>query len=227
MATMAQDSDAWRMFRIMGEFAHGFEALSQIPRAVAIFGSARTTADHPHYVAATAIAKGLAERGFPVITGGGPGIMEAGNKGAKEAGGTSIGLCIQLPFEQSHNPYITKALDFRYFFVRKVMFLKQTGALVVMPGGFGTLDELFETATLVQTSKIGTVPIVLYDRSFWQGLIDWLKSTMEQHCGYICAKDLDLFTLADSPEEALEQLRHLEVTQDGDDILDDGIVGTA
>ena len=196
-------ADAWRMWRIMGEFVDGFESLSQQPPAITIFGSARTKPDHPFYRDAVRIADLCVKRGFPVLTGGGPGIMEAGNKGAKQAGGTSIGLCIKLPMEQHDNPYITKALHFNYFFVRKVMFLKYCCGVVVMPGGFGTLDEFFETITLVQTDKIRRVPVVLYGTRFWKPMLDWLKATMQDEYGYITPGDLDLITLADTPEEAV------------------------
>jgi uncharacterized protein (TIGR00730 family) len=203
------ESNAWRMFRIMGEFARGFEALATEPRTVGVFGSARTRPDHPHYQAAEEIAAGCAKRGFPVITGGGPGIMEAGNKGAHAAKGTSIGLTIELPFEQRGNPFITKEVNFHYFFVRKVMFLKNTCAIVIMPGGFGTLDEMFETITLVQTHKIKPMPIILYDSGFWSGLLDWLRQTMERECRYISPGDVDLFTLCDTPEQVMEALTGL------------------
>ena len=154
------ESNSWRMFRIMGEFAAGFQTLNEIPKAIAIFGSARTNTAHPHYLAAEQIAASAVKLGYPVITGGGPGIMEAGNKGAKSAKGTSVGLCINLPMEQHSNPFINVEVKFHYFFVRKVMFLKHTCAVVVMPGGFGTLDEMFEVVTLVQTHKIAPMPIV-------------------------------------------------------------------
>lgn len=198
--------NAWRMFRIMGEFAQGFEALDQLPKAIAVFGSARTDRHHPHYQAAREIARGCSERGFTVITGGGPGIMEAGNLGAHEAGGHSVGLCIRLPFEQSHNAFITRAVDFHYFFVRKVMFLKHTCGVVVMPGGFGTMDEFMETLTLIQTHKILRIPLVCYDRSFWQGLLDWFRTVLGQEHGYIGDHDLDFLTLADTPEEVFAAL---------------------
>jgi len=207
---MINDSNAWRMFRIMGEFAAGFQLLAEMPRAIAIFGSARTKPDHVHYHDATTIARGLADRGFPIITGGGPGIMEAGNKGSHEAGGQSIGLCIKLPFEQRGNPYITNQEEFHYFFVRKVMFLKHTCAIVCMPGGFGTLDELFETVTLVQTHKIRPIPIILYGRSYWSGLIDWMQTVMEGEHGYISPGDVDLLTLVDTADEVLQALADLE-----------------
>lgn len=201
--------DSWRMFRIMGEFAQGFETLANLPASVAIFGSARTKPDSPYYQAASKIAFDCAKRGLPVITGGGPGIMEAGNRGAKEGGGRSVGLCIKLPFEQSGNQWITDGVDFHYFFVRKVMFLKNTVGIVVMPGGFGTMDELWETATLVQTQKIKSFPIILYGRSFWSGLLEWLKTTMQDEHAYISDGDLDLFQIADSPEEVAEMLAGL------------------
>lgn len=198
--------NAWRMFRILGEFVDGFQTLSEMPKAVAIFGSARTKSDDPYYKAAEEIARRAVLRGFPVITGGGPGIMEAGNKGAFEANGQSVGLSIRLPMEQSSNPYINVNLDFHYFFVRKVMFLKHTSAVVIMPGGFGTLDELFETVTLVQTNKIAPMPLVLYGRSFWQGMLDWIKGTMEERHQYISPGDLNLMTVVDSVDEAMEAL---------------------
>lgn len=200
------EENSWRMFRILGEFVEGFQSLSELPKAVTIFGSARTPVTDPYYKAAVEIGRLAVQRGHPVITGGGPGIMEAGNKGAREAGGTSIGLSIQLPMEQSSNPYINHEVKFHYFFVRKVMFLKHTCAVVVMPGGFGTLDELFETVTLVQTHKIPPMPIVLYGREFWGGMLAWIKKTMEDRHGYISHGDLDLMRLADTPEEAIAAL---------------------
>lgn len=199
--------NAWRMFRILGEFVDGFQSLSEIPKMVAIFGSARTKPSEHYYQAAEAIARRAVELGFPVVTGGGPGIMEAGNKGAFEANGRSVGLSIRLPMEQASNPYINVNLDFHYFFVRKVMFLKHTSAVVVMPGGFGTLDELFETVTLVQTNKIAPMPIVLYGRSFWNGMLDWIKTTMEEQHHYISAGDMNLMTVVDTVEEAMEALK--------------------
>ncbi len=201
---------AWRMFRIMGEFATGFQTLNEIPKAITIFGSARTKPDNPYYKAAVEIAARSAQRGFPVITGGGPGIMQAGNKGAKEAGGTSVGLAINLPMEQSSNPYINVEVKFHYFFVRKVMFLKHTAAVVVMPGGFGTLDELFEVLTLVQTHKIAPMPIVLYGRKFWAGMLEWVKQVMEDESQrYISAGDQSLLTVVDSVDEAMAALAHV------------------
>ncbi len=205
------EQNAWRMFRIMGEFVEGFQQLSELPKAVTIFGSARTKPSDPYYKATEAIARNAVARGFPVISGGGPGIMEAANKGAADANGQSVGLCIRLPNEQSGNRFINVRVDFHYFFVRKVMFLKHTAAVVVMPGGFGTLDELFECATLVQTRKISPVPIVLYGKSYWHGLLAWIKSQMDHEHHYISHGDLDLFHLVDSPEEAAEALAHLQV----------------
>lgn len=206
----SSDNDAWRMFRIMGEFARGFQTLGETRRtvggAVAIFGSARTKPDCPFYLAAEEIGRRVVQRHFAVITGGGPGIMEAGNKGAHDAGGKSIGLSIELPMEQSSNPYVNIDVNFHYFFVRKVMFLKYTDAVVVMPGGFGTLDEMFEVATLVQTHKIPHVPIVLYGRKYWQGLVDWLRQTMDSEYHYISPGDIDLLTIADTPDEVMTLL---------------------
>jgi len=198
--------NAWRMFRILGEFVDGFQTLSEMPKAVTIFGSARTRPDHPYYLAAEEIARRSVQRGFPVITGGGPGIMEAGNKGAFEANGQSVGLSIRLPMEQHSNPYVNVNLDFHYFFVRKVMFLKHTSAVVIMPGGFGTLDELFETVTLIQTNKIAPMPLVLYGKAFWQGMLDWITATMDEEHHYISPGDLNLMTVVDSVDEAMEAL---------------------
>jgi uncharacterized protein (TIGR00730 family) len=213
MDSLIRDTpDSWRMFRIMGEFAVGFQTLSEIPRAIAIFGSARTASDHPYYRAAEEIARRMAERGFSVMTGGGPGIMEAGNKGAAEAKGTSVGMCINLPLEQTSNRYINVEVNYHYFFVRKVMFLKHTNAVVVMPGGFGTLDEMFEVATLVQTRKIPVMPIVLFGRAYWQGLHDWIKKVMEDKYHYIGPGDIDLLRIVDSVDEAMSVLAN--VTQE-------------
>ncbi|MBC2840486.1 TIGR00730 family Rossman fold protein [Robiginitalea sp. SC105] len=197
-------NDSWAIFKIMGEFVTGYEKLSVIGPCVSIFGSARTKPDAPYYQHAVTTARRLAEAGYGVITGGGPGIMEAGNRGASEAGGTSVGLNIDLPFEQHNNPFIDsdKSLDFDYFFVRKVMFVKYSQGFVVMPGGFGTLDELFEAMTLIQTEKIGRFPIVLYGSEYWSGLIDWIQNTMLS-AGNISPSDLDLFRLVDTPEEVV------------------------
>ena len=199
--------DTWRVFRIMAEFVEGFETLSRIGPCVTIFGSARTTSDSPEYQLACDVARAAAERGYGVITGGGPGIMEAANRGAFEADGISVGLNIALPFEQASNGYIhpDKLVNFDFFFVRKVMLVKYAQAVIVLPGGFGTLDELFESLTLVQTDKATPFPIVLMGTSFWSGLIDWLRGTVLA-MGNISEKDFDLFTLTDDPVEALQAI---------------------
>ena len=197
-------NDSWAIFKIMGEFVNGYEKLSKIGPCVSIFGSARTKPDHKYYKLAEAVATQIVEHGYGVITGGGPGIMEAGNKGAHIAGGTSVGLNIELPFEQHDNPYIDsdKSLDFDYFFVRKVMFVKYSQGFVVMPGGFGTLDELFEAITLIQTHKIESFPIILVGTEFWGGLLDWVKTTLVD-AKNISADDLDLIHLVDTPAEVI------------------------
>ena len=201
-------NDSWAIFKIMGEFVNGFEKMSKIGPCVSIFGSARTKPDHEYYKLAEKIAKGIVEAGYGVITGGGPGIMEAGNNGAHLGGGTSVGLNITLPFEQHDNPYIDhdKSLDFDYFFVRKVMFVKYSQGFVVMPGGFGTLDELFEAMTLIQTHKIEKFPIILVGTIFWEGLMDWVKSTLLDKFSNISPKDLDLIHLVDTEEEVINIL---------------------
>ncbi|MCF7559990.1 TIGR00730 family Rossman fold protein [Sabulilitoribacter multivorans] len=201
-------NDSWAIFKIMGEFVNGFEKMSKIGPCVSIFGSARTKPGDKYYKLAESIAKKIVEAGYGVITGGGPGIMEAGNKGAHLGGGTSVGLNIDLPFEQHDNPYIDqdKSLDFDYFFVRKVMFVKYSQGFVVMPGGFGTLDELFEAITLIQTHKIGKFPIILVGTDFWEGLLDWVKKTLLDSFSNISAKDLDLIHLVDSDEEVINIL---------------------
>lgn len=198
-------NDSWAIFKIMGEFVNGYEKLSRIGPCVSIFGSARTKPDHKYYKLAEEIATKIVEHGYGVITGGGPGIMEAGNKGAHIAGGTSVGLNIDLPFEQHDNPYIDadKSLDFDYFFVRKVMFVKYSQGFVVMPGGFGTLDELFEAITLIQTNKIEEFPIILVGTEFWKGLLDWVRVAVLDSFSNISEKDLDLVHLVDTPEEVL------------------------
>ena len=200
-------NDSWAIFKIMGEFVNGFEAMSRIGPCVSIFGSARTKPNHPYYKLAVEVAEKIVDHGYGVITGGGPGIMEAGNKGAHNAGGTSVGLNIELPFEQHDNPYIDpdKVLDFDYFFVRKVMFVKYSQGFVVMPGGFGTLDELFEALTLIQTHKIETFPIILVGTKFWSGLIDWIKTTLINE-GNISPEDLNLIHLVDTSDEVIEIL---------------------
>lgn len=198
-------NDSWAIFKIMGEFVNGFEKMSVIGPCVSIFGSARVRPGNPYYDLAVQISKRIAEAGYGIITGGGPGIMEAGNKGANLAGGTSVGLNIDLPFEQHDNPFIDddKSLDFDYFFVRKVMFVKYSQGFVVMPGGFGTLDELFEAITLIQTHKIHTFPIILVGSEFWKGLIDWIRNTMLE-AGNISPKDLDLIKIVDTEDEVVE-----------------------
>lgn len=201
-------NDSWAIFKIMGEFVNGFERMSRIGPCVSIFGSARTKPDHKYYKLATEIAEKIVDNGYGVITGGGPGIMEAGNKGAHLGGGTSVGLNIELPFEQHDNPYIDsdKSLDFDYFFVRKVMFVKYSQGFVVMPGGFGTLDELFEAITLIQTHKIQKFPIILVGTDFWSGLLDWVKATLLDSFQNISPKDIDLIHLVDTSDEVLEVL---------------------
>ncbi|NPA42674.1 MAG: TIGR00730 family Rossman fold protein [Chlorobi bacterium] len=199
-------NDTWQIFRIMSEFVEGFETMSKLGPAVTIFGSARAKPGSKHYEIAVQIAKRLAEEGYGIITGGGPGIMEAANKGAQEGNTDSIGLNIDLPFEQEANPYIDpdKLIDFRYFFVRKVMFIKYAQAFVVMPGGFGTLDELFEALTLIQTKKIDKFPVILFDSQFWQGLLDWLKEVVMEKYGYISPEDMDIIYVTDDVEEVVK-----------------------
>jgi uncharacterized protein (TIGR00730 family) len=195
--------DAWRVFRIMGEFVEGFDTLARLGPAVSIFGSARTKFGDRYYKAAEATARLLAEEGFAVVTGGGPGIMEAANKGTLEGGGESVGCNIELPFEQGMNAYVKTAINFRYFFVRKTMFVKYAEAFIIFPGGFGTMDELFEALTLIQTGKVRDFPVVLFGKDYWQGLLDWMQSTMAAH-GNILEADLKLLVLTDSPEEAVQ-----------------------
>lgn len=201
-------NDSWAIFKIVGEFVNGYEKLSRIGPCVSIFGSARTKPDHKYYKLAEEVASKIVNHGYGVITGGGPGIMEAGNKGAYLAGGTSVGLNIELPFEQHDNPYIDhdKSLDFDYFFVRKVMFVKYSQGFVVMPGGFGTLDELFEAITLIQTNKIEKFPIVLVSSEFWGGLLDWIKETLLAKFSNISEGDLDLIHVVDTPDEVINIL---------------------
>jgi uncharacterized protein (TIGR00730 family) len=202
-----RSNDPWRMFRIMAEFVEGFEEMAKICPAVSIFGSARTSPESKYYQWAEECAGLLAEARFNIITGGGPGIMEAANKGAKERGkGISVGLNIDLPFEQQPNPYITKELTFRYFFCRKVMFSKYSCAIIVMPGGFGTLDEMFENLTLVQTRKIPAMPIIFMGTDYWKGLLDWVKEIMLEKEHNISAEDLDLYTLTDDPQVAVDTI---------------------
>ncbi len=195
--------DPWRVLRIQTEFVEGFGLLAELPRAVSVFGSARTPQDAPEYALARELGGALADAGWAVITGGGPGIMEATNRGASEAGGLSVGLGIELPFEQSLNQWVDLGLEFRYFFARKTMFVKYAQAFVIMPGGFGTMDELFEALTLVQTRKVNQFPVILMGTAFWSPLLDWLKGTLAAQ-GYIAAGDLDLFTVTDDVAEAVQ-----------------------
>lgn len=194
--------DPWRVLRIQSEFVEGFDALNKLPPAVSIFGSARVKPDAPLYEAARQIGGKLVENGFAVITGGGPGIMEAGNKGAFEADGCSVGLGIELPHEQGMNDYISLGVNFRYFFARKTMFLKYSQGFITMPGGFGTLDELFEALTLIQTGKVTHFPMVLFGRDHWLGLLDWVRDRIAQD-GYVSPEDLDLITVTDDVDEAV------------------------
>ena len=193
-------TDPWRVFRIMSEFVNGFDALAHIPPSVALFGSARTKPDDPMYLSAVETARLLAKAGFGIITGGGPGIMEAANKGAQEGGNLSIGCNIELPFEQDHNPYLDVALDFRYFFVRKTMFVKYSNAFIIYPGGFGTMDELFEALTLIQTKKVNHFPVILSGSKYWEGLINWIRDVMLAD-GKISPHDMSLLQMSDDPEE--------------------------
>ncbi len=199
-------NDSWAIFKIMSEFVDGYEKLSRIGPCISIFGSARTKRDEKYYEIAENIAYKLTKRGYGVITGGGPGIMEAANKGAQRGGGVSVGLNIELPHEQKDNPYIDqdKNLDFDYFFVRKVMFVKYAQAFVALPGGFGTLDELFEAITLIQTHKIGNFPIVLVGKEFWGGMHEWIRNIMLEKFNNVSEKDMELFTIVDDPEEVVQ-----------------------
>jgi uncharacterized protein (TIGR00730 family) len=199
-------TDPWRVLRIMGEFVEGFDALAGLGPAVTIFGSARVPPGTPEYLAAEQTASRLVEAGFAIITGGGPGIMEAANKGAREAGGISVGCNIELPFEQGINPYVDIAINFRYFFVRKTMFVKYAEAFVIFPGGFGTMDELFEALTLIQTGKVRNFPVILLGTAYWQGLMDWIKGTLLAE-GKVSPDDLELMVVTDDPEEAVRVIR--------------------
>ena len=196
---------SWQIFKIMAEFVDGFEALAKLGPCISVFGSARTQPGQPHYELAVEISKRLSEEGFGIISGGGPGIMEAANKGAQLGGGHSVGLNIELPFEQQANPYIDRDanLNFDYFFVRKVMFTKYSQGFIMMPGGFGTMDEFFEVATLIQTGKMSQVPLILVGSEYWSGLLNWMKETMFQQYGNISPNDLDLLRLADTPDEVV------------------------
>lgn len=196
-------TDTWRVLRIQGEFVSGFDTLAEVKQAVAFFGSARVTPDDAYYGQAVELARLLAQDGFAIITGGGPGFMEAANKGAREAQGLSIGCNIELPFEQGTNPYVDISLNFRYFFVRKTMFVKYSEAFVIFPGGFGTLDELFESLTLIQTGKVQNFPVILFGSQYWQGLLDWIKQTVLAE-GKVSVDDLNLLVVTDSVQEAHE-----------------------
>jgi hypothetical protein len=203
-------SESWRLFKILGEFVDGVENLHDLGPAVSIFGSARTKANDPLYKQAVAIARAFAEAGFAVITGGGGGIMEAANKGASEGGGRSVGLNIQLPFEQKPNDFANLKLDFHYFFIRKVMFIKYAAAYIGLPGGFGTLDEIFEVITLIQTQRIKPFPIILAGSDYWSGLMDWIKATLLDG-GMISPDDLDIVQVLDDPEEIVAAVRKIVV----------------
>jgi len=202
--------DSWRMFRIMAEFVEGFEIMPDVSPAVSIFGSARAKPDSDAYLKTVQMAKLLVEHGFNVISGGGPGIMEAANKGAAEAGGKSVGLHIHLPNEQEANPYANIRLGFKYFFIRKVMFIKYAVAYIIMPGGFGTMDELFEAVTLIQTKRIRSFPVILLDSGFWKGLVDWANHTLVGQ-GTISEEDLKRLHIVDSPDEAMNIIKQLVV----------------
>ena len=203
--------DSWQIFKVMSEFVEGFERLSKIGPCVSIFGSARTKPDNKYYEIAEELAYQLTINKYGVITGGGPGIMEAGNKGAHRGGGKSVGLNIQLPFEQEPNKFIDKdkIINFDYFFVRKVMFIKYAQGFIVLPGGFGTLDEMFEALTLIQTNKSGKFPVILVGKKFWEGLVEWIKNVLLEEENNISREDLDLIKIVDSPEEAVSLINDL------------------
>ena len=207
-----KSNDSWALFKIMSEFVEGYETLSAIGPCISIFGSARTQEGDSNYQLTIAIAEAIAESGYGVISGGGPGIMEAANRGAQKAGGTSVGLNIELPFEQQSNPYLDqdKLINFQYFFVRKVMFVKYAQGFIVMPGGVGTLDELFEAYTLIQTDKVSKFPIILVGRDYWGGLIDWIKETVLKEKN-ISPEDLDLFELVDTKDEVMDCLNRFYI----------------
>ncbi|RJP26484.1 MAG: TIGR00730 family Rossman fold protein [Candidatus Omnitrophota bacterium] len=202
--------DIWRVFRIMSEFTESFEELAKMPQAVSVFGSARTPASHPRYQKARELGQRIAREGLATVTGGGPGIMEAANRGAFEAKGVSVGLNIELPLEQTPNPYITTGLNFRYFFIRKVMLVKYSIAFVIFPGGFGTLDELFESLTLIQTRRIKSFPVILFDTEYWKELIEWIKSRLIEEKN-ISPEDLNLFHITDSIDETIEWIKNSDL----------------
>ena len=199
-------SNSWTVLKVIAEFVDGYERMNQIDPCVSIFGSARTKPEHPHYQLAQNVAAALVQEGYGIITGGGPGIMEAANKGAKESGGVSVGLNIDLPFEQGYNPYIDadKVFNFNYFFIRKVMFVKYAQAFVVLPGGFGTMDELFEVLTLIQTKKIAKIPVILMGSEFWSGMLDWINTDLAGKYATISPADIDLIPVTDSTEEVVK-----------------------
>ena len=201
---VALSRETWRLFRILSEFVDGFDMMSEIGAGITVFGSARTKPGEKYYELAVECGKKICDKHFAVITGGGPGVMEAANKGAKECGGHSVGLNIDLPFEQTPNTYQTHVLNFRYFFVRKVMFVKYSCGFIIFPGGFGTMDELFETLTLIQTQKIHPFPVVLIGHDFWDGLIDWMNKSMDEKFQTISPEDMDLFTVTDDLDEAVK-----------------------
>src|SRR5947209_3615831 len=205
-------TDPWRVLRIQSEFVEGFGLLAELPRAVSVFGSARTPRDHPYYQAGVQLGAGLAEAGYAVITGGGPGAMEAANRGCSEAGGLSVGLGIELPFEQELNEWVDVGISFRYFFVRKTMFVKYAQAFVILPGGFGTLDELFEALTLVQTRKVTRFPVILFGTDYWSGLVAWIRDTLAGQ-GTISKTDLDLLTVTDDVAEAVAVVQAAEAAR--------------
>ncbi|HEV8369865.1 MAG TPA: TIGR00730 family Rossman fold protein [Pyrinomonadaceae bacterium] len=215
-------TDTWRVFRIMGEFVEGFDELASLNRGISIFGSARSKPDHADYKAAQETAALFAKEGFAVITGGGPGVMEAANRGAFEAGGLSIGCNIELPFEQRPNAYQTRSLTFKYFFVRKMMFVKYSLGFVIFPGGFGTFDELFEALTLIQTKKIRDFPVVLFGTSYWTGLLNWMHEVVLPD-GKIAEHDLRLFHVTDSPEEVVKIVMRSQTSLASDKVISDEI----
>ena len=206
-------TDPWRVMRITSEFVEGFGLLAELPRAVSVFGSARTPREHPHYAAGIELGAALVEAGYAVITGGGPGAMEAANRGASEAGGMSVGLGIELPFEQELNEWVDVGISFRYFFVRKTMFVKYAQAFVILPGGFGTLDELFEALTLVQTRKVTRFPVILFGSAYWSGLVDWIRGTMAE-AGTVGPADLDLVHVTDDIAEAVAIIQAADAARD-------------
>jgi uncharacterized protein (TIGR00730 family) len=207
-------TDPWRVLRIQSEFVEGFGLLAELPKAVSVFGSARTPRDHPEYEAGRTLGAALARAGFAVITGGGPGVMEAVNRGASEAGGVSVGLGIELPFEQRLNDWVDIGLNFRYFFARKTMFVKYAQAFVILPGGFGTLDELFEALTLVQTRKVTKFPVILYGTAYWAGLIAWIRDTLVP-AGKVNPADVELLTLTDDVDETIKLISEADANMEG------------